>query len=46
MYLSDENMEQWRLNRWEAKKALKWNKPEQRDRPHRNDLADSRATKR
>jgi hypothetical protein len=46
MYLSDENVEQWGRNRWEAKKALRWNQPEQRDRPHRNDLADSRATKR
>jgi hypothetical protein len=46
MYLSDENVEQWRRNRWEAKKALRWNQPEQRDRPHGNDLPDYRATKR
>jgi hypothetical protein len=46
MYLSDENVEQWRRNRWEAKKALRWNQSEQRDRPRRNDLADYRVTKR
>jgi hypothetical protein len=46
MYLSDENVEQWGRNRWEAKKALRWNQPEQRDRPHGNDLPDYRATKR
>jgi hypothetical protein len=46
MYLSDENVEQWGRNRWEPKKALRWNQPEQRDRPRRNDLADYRVTKR
>jgi hypothetical protein len=46
MYLSDGNVEQWRRNRWEAKKALRRNQLEQRDRPHRNDLPDYRATKR
>jgi hypothetical protein len=36
MYWSDENVEQWRLNRSEVKNALRWNHLEQRDRPHAN----------